>query len=604
MIDYHKKKGIEYNPLQQLTLPYVDEDCNLVVLAPTSSGKTIVAEQFMLPTLDGGEKVLYLSPLKALTSEKLHAWADVPYSRVAFTSDHARPGVTVDERLILMTTECLDSKTRGGRRWLKSIGTLVSDESHMLAMYGRGDAFEIGLTRFTQINPSARIIFLSATIPNADELGHWLSQLNGKPSKVIKTEWRPIVQEHHFISAPDTNWDFLRKAKETASMIASRHYQDQILIFVHSIGTGKNLAKFLDCPFHYSKVTKQKRAAYEEAFRDKRMRVMVSTSTLAYGVNLPADVGLIVGGHRGPTLVDPADIKQEAGRIGRYGLSDKGIVYYLFMNWYFKQMREDVMNVPEVKSVLPDRIYFHLVSFIAREKMGIREIERFLGRTLAAHQAPIGKAMLEAIDLLSSYGIVKQNGDVLSVSPIGRAAALMYVDPIDLYFLRKNLQSKPYTPTRLARALTDIPSLRYDTYIPKDMTDVVKMPYGAQTLLATGLYYWLSGKPITDVVSTLVFSYIADVERWMAALRITGMNKHYCETLELMLKSGVSSKVIELVKIPGIGRKRAENLYKLGIRSPEDILKNEKVARNVLGKATFEKVKHHIEDKGKLVIRF
>ena len=171
MLNYHKAKGLTYNPLQRLTWPFVEEDCNLVVLAPTSSGKTIVAEQFMLPTLESGRKALYLSPLKALTNEKLHAWADVPYKRVAFTSDHSRPGVTVNEQLILMTTECLDSKTRGARRWLRSIGTLVSDESHMLSMYGRGDAFEIGLTRFAQINPEARIIFLSATIPNADELG-------------------------------------------------------------------------------------------------------------------------------------------------------------------------------------------------------------------------------------------------------------------------------------------------------------------------------------------------------------------------------------------------------------------------------------------------
>ena len=606
MIEYHKRKGISYNPLQQLTLPYVEEDCNLVVLAPTSSGKTIVAEQFMLPTLECGHKVLYLSPLKALTSEKLKAREDIPFQRVAFTSDHQRPGVVVREPLILMTTECLDSKTRGAKRWLSSIGTLVSDESHMLAMYGRGDAFEVGLTRFAQINPSSRIIFLSATIPNADELGEWLTRLNGKPSRVVKTEWRPIIQEHHFVSGPDTNWGFLGKVKAELAKILSRHRDSQVLIFVHSIGTGKNIASALGCPFHYSKIGKDRRAALEEGFRSGRLRVMVSTSTLAYGVNLPADVGVIVGGHRGPTLVDPADIKQEAGRIGRYGLSEKGIVYYIFMNWYFDRMKEAVLNVPEVRSVLPDRIYFHLVSFVARERMDMYAIEKFLGQTLAAMQSPLGEATVEAVDLLRSYGIVKGEGSKLSVSPVGRAAALMYVDPIDLYHLLRNLRRKPMTPTPIARAFADIPSLRYDTYIPKDMTDVVKMPYGAQTLLATGLYYWLSGKPVTDVVSTLVFSFIADIERWCTALKIAGLDKDFCDTLEIMLRNGVSSKMIELVRLPGIGRKRAENLYKLGIRTKKDILANEKVARNALGKATFEKVKDAIEREvsGKLVIRY
>jgi len=202
MLKYHKDKEITYNPLQSLTEQFVSKDCNLVVLAPTSSGKTIVAEQFMIPTIEEGRKALYLSPLKALTSEKLKSWEDIPFSKVAFTSDHSRPGITVPQKLILMTTECLDSKTRGARQWLRSIGCLVADEAHMLSMPRRGDAFEIGLTRFSSINPSSRIIFLSATIPNADELGDWLTTLNGKPTEVVKTDWRPIEQEHFFIKGP------------------------------------------------------------------------------------------------------------------------------------------------------------------------------------------------------------------------------------------------------------------------------------------------------------------------------------------------------------------------------------------------------------------
>jgi len=606
MLNYHKAKGLTYNPLQRLTWPFVEENCNLVVLAPTSSGKTIVAEQFMLPTLEGGRKALYLSPLKALTNEKLHSWADVPYKRVAFTSDHSRPGVTVNEQLILMTTECLDSKTRGARRWLRSIGTLVSDESHMLSMYGRGDAFEIGLTRFAQINPEARIIFLSATIPNADELGSWLTRLNSKPTRVVKTDWRPVIQEHHFIRAPDTNWGFLAKATEEIARILNRHPGSQFLIFVHSIGTGRRLAEVLDCPFHYSKVPKEKRASYEEAFRERRLRVMVSTSTLAYGVNLPADVGVIVGGHRGPTLVDPADIKQEAGRIGRYGLSEKGVVYYIFMDWYFEKMREEVMNVPEVKSVLPRRIYFHLVSFIAREGMDAHDISNFLDSTLAAHQDLLGDAPAEAMELLRKYGIVRGPKDFPTVSSVGRAAALMYVDPIDLYHLKANLSSKPTAPTLIAKAFANIPSLAYDTFIPDTLKDVIKLPYGAQTILATAIYHWLSGKPVTDFVSTVVFGFLADVERICAALRIAGLNKEYTEVLEMMLKSGVPAKLIDLVRLPGIGRKRAESLWKMGICTREDILAKQKVAQNVLGKATFLKVMDaiEVERSGNLIIRY
>jgi len=604
MIPYHEKKGITYNVLQKLTEPYVSEDCNIVCLAPTSSGKTIVAEQYILPILESGKKALYLSPLKALTSEKLAQWADFPCKLVAFTSDHSRPGIIVPQKMILMTTECLDSKTRGARKWLSQIGIIVADESHLLSSYGRGDAFEVGLTRFSQINPRARIIFLSATIPNADELGNWLTVLNGKPTRVIKTDWRPVLQEHHFYTLPDRFWDFISSATQHCQRIVKASKGKQVLIFVHSIGTGKMLSKALGCPFHYSRVTKDKRAAYEDAFRKRELDVMVSTSTLAYGINLPADVGIIVGGHRGPTMVEPADIKQMAGRIGRYGLSEKGDIHYLFMRWYANDLQEQLMNIPPVESVLKDRIYFHLVSFISREGMGLSQIKSFLSKTLAGQQSDIEESLTAAIELLKQYKIVFQNGDKLTVSLIGHAAALMYVDPLDLFFLRRNLFSNPLSPTVIAKAFAKIPSLEQDTYVPPTLEGEVKMPYGAQTLLATAIYQWLSGKVVNDSTSTIIFKFSADIERWIIALKMTKMNKTYLENLQIMIKNGVTHQYLELISLPGIGRKRAQSLFKLGIKTKQDLINKKKVAMNCLGKKLYTDLEARIKNPGKIILTF
>lgn len=604
MLQYHKTKGIEYNPLQSSTYPFVEKDCNLVVLAPTSSGKTIVAEQFMIPTMEKGRKALYLSPLKALTSEKLALWEDLPFSRVAFTSDHSRPGIVVPQDLILMTTECLDSKSRGARQWLTTIGCLVADEAHMIAMPKRGDAFEVGLTRFSSLNPSARIIFLSATIPNADELGEWLTVLNGKPTEVVKTDWRPVVQEHLFIRAPDRFWDFITFSEQKCRELLHRHKDEQVLIFVHSIGTGRMLAKALDIPFHYSRLSKNERAGLEEGFRLKKVRAMVSTSTLAYGINLPADVGVIVGAHRGPTLVEPADIKQMAGRIGRYGLSSKGTVYYIFSDWYFNRMRRAITSIPPIKSVLPDRLYFHLVSFVAREKMGLPQIKDFLSHSLAAQQYPLDDYISQAVDLLTQYKIIHHSGSTLTTSPIGRAAALMYVDPLDLFFLKRNLEPKPMSPTQIAKAFAGIPSLEYDTYVPDGIEGEVKMRYGAQTLLATGLYQWLTGKQVTDLISTVVFNFTQDIDRIISALKIAGLDKVYLDNLALMLKNGVQSQYLELITIPGIGRKRAERLWKSGIRTKNDLIENEKVAKNVLGPKLWYEATSFIKDPNKIILKW
>jgi replicative superfamily II helicase len=326
--------NITYNPLQLETAKYVSDDCNLVVLAPTSSGKTIVAEQYIGPTLSKGEKAIYLSPLKALTNEKLLDWQHKVPSIVAITGDHMTKPRPITESLILMTTEALDSKSRGHQSWLKKAGVIVSDESHLLSSPGRGDAFEVGLTRFAKINPDARIIFLSATIPNTAVLAEWLTKLNGKPTKVVETEWRPVEQEYHLVKVPDYHWDFIAKVKEEIAKVKKAHRGKQFLIFVHTVNMGNILSKALKCPFHYSKIPMEERHRIEEGYRKKSIQTLVCTSTLAYGLNLPADVGIIVGAHRGPMMVDPADLKQEAGRVGRYGLSEKGYVYFLFPRRY------------------------------------------------------------------------------------------------------------------------------------------------------------------------------------------------------------------------------------------------------------------------------
>ena len=596
-------KDITYNPLQQESEKHIDSDCNLVVLAPTSSGKTIVAEQFILKELEAGKKAIYLSPLKALTNEKLLAWSHWPYSHVAITSDHSNKPRSMVEQLILMTTEALDSRSRSMKGWLKKVGVVVVDEAHLLSASRRGDATEVGLTRFSQNNQDARLILLSATIPNAQELGEWLTVLNGKPTEVIETEWRPVVQEHHLVYAADREWYFNDAVVKQAQEIRREHPDKQLLVFVHAIGKGRTLADRLGCPFHYSKVSKEQRYELEEAFKAKKLMTMVSTSTLAYGVNLPADFGVIAGAHRGPVMVDAQDIKQMAGRIGRYGLSEKGTIYYVFKRKYANQMWHEIKNIPSVNSVLHERLYFHITSFVAREYMQREEIDAFVAKTLEAHQGKVD--VDEALDVLLQYQILYKEGEELIPSSLARASAMMYVDPIDLYHLRENLSHRPMTPTLIAQAFARLPSYEVPTYVPDDIGEILEMPYGQQTNIATCLRTWLRGKEISGTIATIIMPYISDIERWMSALAIAGGNKEYLKSLTLMIVNGVPELLLDLVGIPRVGRKRAMGLYKLGIKTPDDILNNPRKAANILGKKTFAAVKGHIETpEGKILIAF
>lgn len=601
-MEYHKR--IIYNPLQKLTEQYIKKDCNVVVLAPTSSGKTIVAEQFLFPCLEAGQKAVYLSPLKALTTEKLNEWSWLPYGIRALTGDYEQV-TSVPEQMVLMTTESLDSKTRSQQSWLKKVGVLVSDESHMLCMPRRGDAFEVGLTSFTEMNPSARIIFLSATIPNAQELGSWLTILNGKPTEVVETSWRPVEQEHFLIEMPNKHWDFINETMTRIPGIRSRYKGLQTLIFVHSVNMGKQISKTFGLPFHYSKLKKEERAKLEKNFKEKKTNAIVSTSTLAYGVNLPADTGIIVGAHRGPMDVDPIDIKQEAGRIGRYGLSKRGYVYYLFKKEHAQSQYDLAMNVPIVKSVLEQRLYFHIVSFVARRKMDLSQMKTFVSNTLAGYQFSVEDRLESHIEKLLSLDILRGDLDYLYAGPVGRAAALMYLDPIDLYTLKNNLTKLPQEPELISAAFASLPSQAYEVSIPKDIESskfFLEVGTTNQSVIASSLNAWLSGEHLTGTFTVIVPPYIADVERWTSGLKIAGLNKPYLENLELKLKNGVQEDLIDLVSLHGVGRKRALELSRLGIKSKEDIKANQRKAQNILPPKLFKDVLAQIE--GKTILRF
>ena len=591
-----------YNPLQLETAKYVDEDCNLVVMASTSSGKTIVGEQYIGPALKAGKKAIYLSPLKALTNEKLEDWQDKVKETIAITSDHTAVVNPASGKLILMTTEALDSKTRGRQNWLSDVGVLVSDESHLLASSGRGDAFEIGLTRFADINPEARIVFLSATIPNAQELADWLTALNGKPTRVVDTKWRPVVQTHKLYTLPNGHMQMIDKAVSLIAGLRREYRGKQFLIFVHTVSMGQTISKRLRCPFHYSKVPLDERHKLENAFKAKTINTLVSTSTLAYGMNLPADIGVIVAAHRGPNMVEIADIKQEAGRIGRYGLSEEGKVFYLFPERYAVEVFDSLNHIPDIKSVLPEKLYFHITSLVAREGMQKPELKAFLAKTLAARQ--VGVDIDEAIDLLMTYEVLKIRDGLLVPTPIGKGSSLMYVDPIDLFFWKKNFKEKPDDPDAIARAYVSIPSCEFHTHVPKELKNKMDFEFGQQQVLGTCLRDWLSGEPLDGLHGMIVPSVVRDFGRIASALKLAGVNKNYVESLDLMMKYGISDDLIELVKLPGIGRKRAMGLYKKGIVTPKDIVKNDKIAISILGRKLFEETKHKVNNPGKIFLKF
>lgn len=280
---------------QQAVVEFLDKDMNLVISFETAVGKTVLAEGSFAYHLLGEGRVAYICPFKGIAEQKYDDWKDNPQlcngGVVLSTSDIK---TTADEcmnsRLLVATNESFDAKSRSKtyRQWLKSLVCVAFDEAHMIADKRRGGALEAAMVRLSEVNPDCRMILLSASMSNANDVARWVKSLNGKQTKCIESSWRPtrIEMEYHETSGRQ---QMINKAVELASDGSGK----KTVVFVHSKAVGNDIKKSLKkkkirCAFHNASVKPEMRKKIERAFDEKfsGMDVLVSTSTLSAGVNI------------------------------------------------------------------------------------------------------------------------------------------------------------------------------------------------------------------------------------------------------------------------------------------------------------------------------
>ncbi|MGA8905720.1 MAG: DEAD/DEAH box helicase [Candidatus Bathyarchaeia archaeon] len=350
---------------------------NIVLASPTASGKTLVAEMVILKSiLEKGGKALYLTPLRALASEKyedFQKYASVEKApgrnvRVAVTSgDYDRSDIYLaNYDVIISTNEKADSLLRHRSPWIADISVVVADEIHLITEADRGPTLEVVLTRLLKINPRIQVIALSATIKNAAEIGEWLK---GIP---ITTEWRPVPLREgvyydgqiqfkdgasRFIPHTDTNpifdtaLDVVREGgqvlifaetrrtavemgKKAAAVLRrympkpDRRGLENIAQRILATGERTRLGEVLaeqtlnGVAFHHAGLPGGHRKIIEDAFKAGRLKILSATPTLAAGVNLPARTVIISSYERyepgyGRYPISVLEYKQFCGRAGR-----------------------------------------------------------------------------------------------------------------------------------------------------------------------------------------------------------------------------------------------------------------------------------------------
>jgi len=183
--------GVTYpfqlDPFQLRAIDALDEDRSVLVAAPTGSGKTVVAEHAVARALSEGRKAFYTTPIKALSNQK---FADLARRHGTdnvglLTGDNSING---DAPVVVMTTEVLRNMIYAGSPALTGLRFVVLDEVHYLQDAYRGPVWEEVIIH---LPAEVRLVCLSATVSNAEEVAEWLETVRG-PTTLVLEEQRPV----------------------------------------------------------------------------------------------------------------------------------------------------------------------------------------------------------------------------------------------------------------------------------------------------------------------------------------------------------------------------------------------------------------------------
>src|SRR4051812_19522625 len=175
----------------------LEDGHQVLVAAPTGSGKTLVGEFAVHLALQRGQKCFYTTPIKALSNQK---YADLVARYGAdevglLTGDNS---INSEAPVVVMTTEVLRNMLYTGSSALTGLGYVVMDEVHYLADRFRGAVWEEVIIHLPE---SVQLISLSATVSNAEEFGAWLRTVRGA-TRIVVEEQRPVPLWQPVMAAP------------------------------------------------------------------------------------------------------------------------------------------------------------------------------------------------------------------------------------------------------------------------------------------------------------------------------------------------------------------------------------------------------------------
>ena len=707
VIDFLKSEGYEelFEPQEQsVKAGLFDEKKNFLITIPTASGKTLIAMLAILSHLSKHKtKVVYLTPLRALTSEKFEEFKKLEKLnlgrkiKVALSTGDSKEKKEKleDADVIFLTNESMDANLAFQKDWIYDIGLVVSDEIHLIGDNTRGPTLEIILTRFKSgfigKNPP-KIIGLSATISNSNELADWLN------CELVESTFRRVplseaVYSRHIITNQDreeTEGNFAKNRQESRhpkawiglglDTVAEKH---QCLIFAmtrkNAVAWAKEagldvvkelkpnqkkelekiskkilpkedydntkltseLAKTVKngTAFHHAGLDQRCRTIIENAFKDRHIKLLTATPTLAAGVNLPARRVVIPSVMRytnnGLEKISILEYKQMCGRAGRPQYDDIGESIIIAKGYPDEILEHYVDGEPEpLESKTLDEdssLRINLLGFIYTASKfnptSYEKIIKFFSQTFAAYQlsddSVLEKKITKQLEKLKEYGMITdENG--FEPTKFGIRIFYLRIDPETAFdmtgYIEDYLRGTKHT-FGILYMITNLHEFYSQYPIPDkyqgDMDDLIDpneklyrnqeflREYCFKSLLI--LYKWIDAMTYQDMsdhfdaepgdifyikenAKDLVYIFTEIIKFWRDYAKENKQKKIVSEyqslidesdLLKLQIQHGVPEKYLELVKIKQIGRVRAQILYKNGFKNRLDLekAKIEKLAK-------------------------
>lgn len=548
----------EFNPAQKAVIEsgYLEDKSNYIISIPTASGKTVLGILPALKTILNGGKAIYAAPLLSIQNEKVKEFK-------AFEEHGIKVGKhPSNSDLSVMVFESFDALTRFSWNVLREVDTLIIDEFHMIGEYSRGPTLESAITRAKIINPSLRIIALSATLKNIDEIEQWLD------GKTVEHNYRPVPLNKEVLDAEMFNTknknDVIVKIVEKAiednsqalSFVSTRRFTESLATYVAKKIDKKTTKeqkqkfkqvadKLLEVPkkkgslptttclklaeaaekgvvFHHAGLFNEQKEIIEDEFRNGNILMITATPSLMYGVNLPSKYVVIRDHTRwtsnGPASIPVFDYEQMSGRAGRPQYDDVGYSYLVAktmdeafdLEAHYVNGEIELTNSKLIDN--KDAIYKQIIAQIASSlSKNLDDLNDFFGKTLYGFQMKNNPSMsmfaqdslnweLEsALEFLLQNGIIRATPEGLKTTDFGNLIAKSN------YAVETAVKIKEYVstmeklnPAEMIYALAETPDLPLISFKGRKSKDPVR-----DKLSECGLFAVDIGNPEATAVSLI-----------------------------------------------------------------------------------------------------